>query len=63
MIKRSDRILSLSANLPKQKQRRISNKDFKDKELGFIARNINDTGYIARLASQWNESLPKVLKI
>ncbi|WP_297571545.1 type II CRISPR RNA-guided endonuclease Cas9 [uncultured Helicobacter sp.] len=48
-----DRILSLSANLPKQKQRRISNKDFKDKELGFIARNINDTGYIARLASQW----------
>lgn len=26
-----DRILSLSANLPKQKQRRISNKDFKDK--------------------------------
>nr|WP_300692051.1 type II CRISPR RNA-guided endonuclease Cas9 [Helicobacter sp. UBA3407] len=48
-----DRILSLSANLPKQKQRRISNKDFKDKELGFIARNINDTVYIARLASQW----------
>ncbi|WP_300705866.1 type II CRISPR RNA-guided endonuclease Cas9 [Helicobacter sp. UBA3407] len=50
-----DRILSLSANLPKQKQRRISNKDFKDKELGFIARNINDTGYIARLASQWTK--------
>ncbi|WP_334096340.1 type II CRISPR RNA-guided endonuclease Cas9 [Helicobacter typhlonius] len=54
-----DRILSLSANLPKQKQRRISNKDFKDKELGFIARNINDTGYIARLASQWTKDCLK----
>ncbi len=54
-----DRILSLSANLPKQKQRRISNKDFKDKELGFIARNINDTGYIARLASQWTNNCLK----
>ena len=54
-----DRILSLSANLPKQKQRRISNKDFKDKELGFIARNINDTGYIARLASQWTNDCLK----
>ncbi len=54
-----DRILSLSANLPKQKQRRISNKDFKDKELGFIARNINDTGYIARLASQWSKDCLK----
>ncbi|WP_334089533.1 type II CRISPR RNA-guided endonuclease Cas9, partial [Helicobacter typhlonius] len=54
-----DRILSLSAKLPKQKQRRISNKDFKDKELGFIARNINDTGYIARLASQWTNNCLK----
>ncbi|AWI34464.1 type II CRISPR RNA-guided endonuclease Cas9 [Helicobacter apodemus] len=48
-----DRILSLSAKLPKQKQRRISNTNFKDKEGGFLARNIVDTGYIARLASQW----------
>lgn len=48
-----DRILSLSAKLPKQKQRRISNTNFKDKEGGFLARNLNDTGYIARLASQW----------
>ncbi|WP_300763272.1 MULTISPECIES: type II CRISPR RNA-guided endonuclease Cas9 [Helicobacter] len=54
-----DRILSLSAKLPKQKQRRISNenfkgfKDSKEKEARFLARNIVDTGYIARLASQW----------
>lgn len=48
-----DMILNLSAKLPKQKQRRISNTNFKDKEGGFLARNIVDTGYIARLASQW----------
>lgn len=48
-----DRILSFSAKLPKQKQRRISNTNFKDKEGGFLTRNFNDTGYIARLASQW----------
>lgn len=47
-----DRILSLSVKLPKQKQRRISNTNFKDKEGGFLARNLNDVGYIARLASQ-----------
>ncbi|WP_290455537.1 type II CRISPR RNA-guided endonuclease Cas9, partial [Helicobacter japonicus] len=50
-----DRILSFSAKLPKQKQRRISNTNFKDKEGGFLARNLNDTGYIARLASQWSK--------
>lgn len=54
-----DRILSLSANFPKQKQRRISNKDFKDKEGGFLTRNLNDTGYIARLASQWSKDCLK----
>lgn len=48
-----DKILNFSAKLPKQKQRRISNTNFKDKEGGFLARNLNDTGYIARLASQW----------
>ncbi len=54
-----DRILSLSANLPKQKQRRISNKNFNDKEGGFLTRNLNDTGYIARLASQWSKDCLK----
>lgn len=58
-----DRILSLSAKLPKQKQRRISNENFKDKfkdkEGGFLARNLNDTGYIARLASQWTNDCLK----
>ncbi len=57
--KKWDKILSFSAKLPKQKQRRISNenfkgfKDSKEKEARFLARNIVDTGYIARLASQW----------
>ena len=58
-----DRILSFSAKLPKQKQRRISNKDFKDKEAGFLARNLNDTGYIARLASQWTNDCLKFEKL
>ncbi|WP_334085963.1 type II CRISPR RNA-guided endonuclease Cas9 [Helicobacter typhlonius] len=58
-----DRILSFSANLPKQKQRRINNKDFKDKERGFIARNLNDTGYIARLASQWSKDCLEFLPL
>ncbi len=54
-----DRILNLSTKLPKQKQRRISNKDFKDKEGGFLTRNLNDTGYIAKLASQWSKDCLK----
>ncbi|MCX2716836.1 type II CRISPR RNA-guided endonuclease Cas9 [Helicobacter sp. MIT 21-1697] len=51
-----EKILSLSAKLPKQKQSRICNENFKDKEAGFLARNLNDTGYIARLASQWTKN-------
>lgn len=58
-----DRILSLSAKLPKQKQRRISNTNFKDKEGGFLARNLNDTGYIARLASQWSKDCLEFLPL
>lgn len=58
-----DRILSLSAKLPKQKWRRISNTNFKDKEGGFLARNLNDTGYIARLASQWSKDCLEFLPL
>lgn len=58
-----DRILSLSAKLPKQKQRRISNTNFKDKEGGFLARNLNDVGYIARLASQWTKDCLEFLPL
>ncbi|WP_026943034.1 type II CRISPR RNA-guided endonuclease Cas9 [Helicobacter rodentium] len=58
-----DRILSFSTKLPKQKQRRISNTNFKDKEGGFLARNLNDTGYIARLASQWSKDCLEFLPL
>lgn len=58
-----DRILNLSAKLPKQKQRRISNTNFKDKEGGFLARNLNDVGYIARLASQWTKDCLEFLPL
>lgn len=58
-----DRILNLSVKLPKQKQRRISNTNFKDKEGGFLARNLNDVGYIARLASQWTKDCLEFLPL
>ncbi|MDE5591911.1 MAG: type II CRISPR RNA-guided endonuclease Cas9, partial [Helicobacter sp.] len=58
-----DRILSLASNLPKPKYRRISNMQFKDKEAGFLARNIVDTGYIARLASQWTKDCLEFLPL
>ncbi len=58
-----DRILSLASKLPKPKYRRISNTQFKDKETGFLARNIVDTGYIARLASQWTKDCLEFLPL
>ena len=58
-----DRILSLASKLPKPKYRRISNTQFKDKEAGFLARNIVDTGYIARLASQWTKDCLRFLPL
>lgn len=58
-----NRILSLSVKLPKQKQRRISNTNFKDKEGGFLTRNLNDVGYIARLASQWTKDCLEFLPL
>lgn len=58
-----DKILSLASKLPKAKERRITNTQFSDKEVGFIARNINDTGYIARLASDWTDNSLKFLPL
>ncbi|TLD85073.1 type II CRISPR RNA-guided endonuclease Cas9 [Helicobacter sp. MIT 11-5569] len=51
-----EKILSLASKLPKPKRQRIYNMQFKDKEQGFLTRNINDTGYIARLVSQWTKN-------
>ncbi|WP_104722425.1 type II CRISPR RNA-guided endonuclease Cas9 [Helicobacter mesocricetorum] len=58
-----EKILSWRNKLPKSKYRRISNTNFKDKEAGFLARNIVDTGYIARLASQWTKDCLEFLPL
>ncbi len=62
-------IVALITKLPKQKQRRISNKKFKDKNLdekfgeNFISRNLNDTRYIAKLIKNYTESCLEMLPI
>lgn len=58
-----DKILSCAQKLPKAKKRRIINTDFKDKERGFLARNLVDTSYIARLAADWIDSCLEFLPI
>lgn len=58
-----DKILSRASKLPKPKYRRISNTQFTDKEAGFLARNLNDTSYIARLASQWTKDCLEFLPL
>lgn len=51
-----EKIVSFVQKLPYKKRKRILNTHFD--QTGFIARNLNDTGYIARLARQWtNHSL------
>lgn len=57
------KILSFASKLPKPKYRRISNTQFKDKEQGFLTRNLNDTGYIARLANQWTKDCLEFLPL
>lgn len=47
---------ALAFNLPKQKLKRILNENFKDKEEGFLARNLNDTSYIARLILNYTKN-------
>lgn len=58
-----DKILSRASKLPTPKYRRISNTQFTDKEAGFLARNLNDTSYIARLASQWTKDCLEFLPL
>lgn len=52
---RFDEICVRANKLPKAKKNRILNKNFADKEAGFIPRNIVDTSYIARLAAAYTD--------
>lgn len=56
-------IESLALNLPYKKMKRMLNRDFKDKESGFIARNLNDTSYIARLVSSYTKDYLRFLTL
>lgn len=47
-----------STGLPDNTKKRLTNRNFKDKEEGFISRNLNDTSYIANLIKDYtNENL------
>ena len=49
--------------LPKAKKNRITNKNFANKEAGFIARNIVDTSYIARLSASYTDAFIEFLPL
>lgn len=57
------RIMSGIAKLPKPKKNRIANKNFADKESGFIARNIVDTSYIATLTASYTDAFIEFLPL
>ncbi len=57
------RIMSSIAKLPKPKRNRIANKNFADKESGFIARNIVDTSYIATLTASYTDAFIEFLPL
>lgn len=57
------KIMSSIAKLPKPKRNRITNKNFADKESGFIARNIVDTSYIATLAASYTDAFIEFLPL
>lgn len=57
------RIMSSIAKLPKPKKNRIANKNFADKENGFIARNIVDTSYIATLTASYTDAFIEFLPL
>lgn len=57
------RIMSSIAKLPKPKKNRIANKNFADKESGFIARNIVDTSYIATLTASYTDAFIEFLPL
>lgn len=56
-------ILGLVKKLPKPKKNRIANKNFADKESGFIARNIVDTSYIATLTASYTDAFIEFLPL
>lgn len=56
-------IMSSIAKLPKPKKNRIANKNFADKESGFIARNIVDTSYIATLTASYTDAFIEFLPL
>ena len=57
------KILGLIKKLPKPKKNRIANKNFNDKEGGFIARNIVDTSYIATLTASYTDAFIEFLPL
>lgn len=57
------RIISSIAKLPKPKRNRITNRNFADKESGFIARNIVDTSYIATLTASYTDAFLEFLPL
>ena len=58
-----NRILGLIQKLPKAKKNRITNKNFANKEAGFIARNIVDTSYIATLTASYTDAFIEFLPL
>lgn len=56
-------ILRRIEKLPKAKKNRITNKNFANKEAGFIARNIVDTSYIARLSASYTDAFIEFLPL
>lgn len=54
-LQKWNEILGRIEKLPKQKKNRITNKNFADKEAGFIPRNIIDTSYIAKLVAAYTD--------
>lgn len=58
-----NQILGLIQKLPKAKKNRITNKNFANKEAGFIARNIVDTSYIATLTASYTDAFIEFLPL
>ncbi|PAF41808.1 type II CRISPR RNA-guided endonuclease Cas9 [Helicobacter sp. 11S03491-1] len=59
--------LRTMCNLPENVKRKIVDKNFMDKKLGtrgeYLTRNLNDTGYISRLVSQYTNEYLKFLPL
>ncbi|WP_408941413.1 type II CRISPR RNA-guided endonuclease Cas9 [Helicobacter sp. MIT 01-3238] len=58
-----NQILGRIEKLPKAKKNRITNKNFANKEAGFIARNIVDTSYIATLTASYTDAFIEFLPL